>query len=223
MRIGVAIPCYEGHIAPLKKLLDSIALQTRLPDDVFISCSSCVPSEFPYVSTDYPFPFRVLTHWTKQTVAQNRNIAGAHLLDNDIITFFDADDQMHPQRLEIIEDCFTKHDSMILVHNFDDSIASYKDFPTYNEFPYLLNQLDRCPWGSTVLKGRPAGLQIHNGQPSIRREVFDTIRFNESAACLTKDDTVFCTDVIVKWPNQTAYCPLKLSAYIPSYTGGFKC
>ena len=219
MRIGVAIPCYKGHIAPLKGLLDSIALQTRLPDDVFISCSSSYPSDIPYTVNDYPFPFRVLTHDIKQNAAQNRNIAGAHL-DTDIITFFDADDQMHPQRLEIIEDCFTKHDSMILVHNFE---SSGNPFSTYTEFPYLLNQLDRCPWGSTVLKGRPAGLQIHNGQASIRREVFDTIRFNESSACLTKEDTVFCTDVIVKWPNRTAYCPLKLSAYVPSYTGGFKC
>jgi hypothetical protein len=219
MRIGVAIPCYKGHIAPLKGLLDSIALQTRLPDDVFISCSSSVPSDFPYRDTDFTFPFRVLTHDIKQTAAQNRNIAGAHL-DTDIITFFDADDQMHPQRLEIIEDCFTKHDSMILVHNFE---SSGNPFSTYTEFPYLLNQLERCPWGSTVLKGRPAGLQVHNGQASIRREVFDTIRFNESSACLTKEDTVFCTDVIVTWPNRTAYCPLKLSAYKPSSTGGFKC
>jgi glycosyltransferase involved in cell wall biosynthesis len=222
MKIGVAIPCYKGHITALKALLDSIAQQTRLPDDVFISCSSSVPSDFPYQASDYPFPLRVLTHNIKQTVAQNRNIAGA-LVHGDIITFFDADDQMHPQRLEIIEDCFTKHNSMILVHDFDADIPSYKEFPIYAEFPYRLNQLERCPWGSTVLKGRPAGLQVHNGQPSIRREVFDTIRFNESAACLMKDDTVFCTDVIMKWPDRTAYCPLKLSAYTPSFTGGFKC
>lgn len=221
MRIGVAIPCYKGHIVALKGLLDSIAQQTRLPDDVFISCSSAVPSDFPYLPSDYPFPFRVLTHDIKQTVAQNRNIAGAHLMHHDIITFFDADDQMHPQRLEIIEDCFTKHDSMILVHDFDSTGSKW--LPTPKDIPYQFNQLERCPWGSTQLKGRPAGLQIHNGQPSIRREVFDSIRFNESAACLTKDDTVFCTDVIVKWPDRTAYCPLKLSAYVPSYTGGFKC
>ena len=220
MRIGVAIPCYKGHIANIKGLLDSIALQTRLPDDVFISCSSSVPSDFPYVSADYSFPFRVLTHDIRQNVAQNRNIAGAHL-DTDIITFFDADDQMHPQRLEIIEDCFTKHDSMIVLHNFESTGAPF--FPFDSDFPYLVNQLDRCPWGSTIIKTRPSGLQIHNGQPSIRREVFDTIRFNESAACLTKDDTVFCADVIMKWPDRTAYCPLKLSAYVPSYTGGFKC
>jgi hypothetical protein len=40
MKIGVAIPCYYGHIDQLFFLLDSIEKQTILPDKVSVSCSS---------------------------------------------------------------------------------------------------------------------------------------------------------------------------------------
>ena len=46
MKIGVAIPCYIGHIDQLFNLLDSIQNQTILPDKVVVSCSSSKDSDF---------------------------------------------------------------------------------------------------------------------------------------------------------------------------------
>lgn len=46
MKIGVAIPCYIGHIDPLFKLLDSIQNQTVIPDEVVVSCSSTKKTDF---------------------------------------------------------------------------------------------------------------------------------------------------------------------------------
>ena len=37
MKIGVAIPCYYGHIQRLYDLLDSIEKQTIIPDKVVVS------------------------------------------------------------------------------------------------------------------------------------------------------------------------------------------
>ena len=57
MKIGVAIPCYKGHIIRLFELLDSIEKQTRHPDKVVVSCSST--SEF-LNSKDYSFPLQII-------------------------------------------------------------------------------------------------------------------------------------------------------------------
>ena len=40
MKIGVAVPCYYGHIQRLYELLDSIEKQTILPDKVVVNSSS---------------------------------------------------------------------------------------------------------------------------------------------------------------------------------------
>lgn len=51
--------------------------------------------------------------------ATNRNIA-AKMLDTDIISYIDADDQMHFQRLEIIEKAFVENDIDLFLHNYVD-------------------------------------------------------------------------------------------------------
>ena len=103
MKIGVAIPCYVGHLDKLLNLLDSIDNQTRLPDKVVVSCSSTIDHQ---VFPNYKFPFEIVYDEAKKNTAQNRNIAAERLLDNDAISFIDADDIMHPQRIEFIERAF---------------------------------------------------------------------------------------------------------------------
>jgi GT2 family glycosyltransferase len=46
MKIGIAIPCYNGHVELLFKLLNSIQNQTILPNKVVVSCSSTREEEF---------------------------------------------------------------------------------------------------------------------------------------------------------------------------------
>ena len=101
MRIGVAIPCFIKHIPQCLQLLDALEYQTRRPDEVVVSCSSTI--EFPH--KEYSYSIKILVTEKKQNTSTNRNCA-ARELQTDIICFFDADDEMHPQRLEVIERCF---------------------------------------------------------------------------------------------------------------------
>ena len=101
MRIGVAIPCFIKHIPQCLQLLDALEYQTRRPDEVVVSCSST--DEFPH--KEYSYPIKILVTEKKQNTSTNRNCA-ARELQTDIICFFDADDEMHPQRLEVIERSF---------------------------------------------------------------------------------------------------------------------
>ena len=104
MKIGVAIPAYVGHIEKLFQLLDSIQSQTIIPDEVVVSCSSTKKTDFElncYIEKlkKYTFSLEIITSEEKKNAAQNRNIAASKLSDVDYITFIDADDVMHPQRI----------------------------------------------------------------------------------------------------------------------------
>lgn len=224
--IGLAICAYKGHIPHLKRLFASIEAQTRKPDMVVVSCSSTEPHEIQYSPESYSFPLSIYTHSEKRNCAQNRNDA-ASMLTTDIISFMDADDIMHPQRMEIILDSFVKYDICIFMHNYktcnstseDQQTVSFSPLSTYH---FVLNKLYRCPWGSTQVHhevpGKPSNIQ--NGHVSVLRSILKEISFRETAEYLARDDTIFATDVITAYPNKTSYCSEELSAYYPSGTYG---
>ena len=210
--LGVAICSYRRHIPHLAKLLASIQAQSRQPDEVVVSCSSSMPEDFPFCESDFSFALRVLVHSEKKNAAQNRNAAAA-CLSTDLVTFFDADDVMHPQRLDFIARAFEVHDIEILMHNFHSDNCS--DFVEYDRCTIFRNVLFKCPWGSTQISGSIDDAHVHNAHATVRRKVLEEIRFREEASYHAKEDTVFCTDVIVRYPDRTAYCHDKLSRYSP--------
>ena len=147
--IGIAICAFYGHILPLKKALESIEGQTKKPDMVIVSCSSCEQKDIPYTPQMYSFPLMIITHRDKKNAAQNRNFA-AELLQTDIICFFDADDIMHPQRIEIIHNCFMTYDIKLFLHNTQLNIPD--TIVPYTDCTYILNKLGMCRFGSTILQ-----------------------------------------------------------------------
>jgi len=210
--IGIAICAYKGHIPHLKQLFNSIESQTRKPDQVVVSCSSCSPEDIPYSAEMYSFPFSIIAHSEKKNAAQNRNCA-AFMLTTDIISFFDADDSMHPQRLEMIEQGFLTYDIKLFVHNTSDYAFQHGVKPHF-----FHNALVKCPWGSTKLVHSLDNVLIHNSASSVSRDVFQRITFHEGVDYQAREDTIFNTEVIVAYPYQTLYCHTILSNYRPSRT-----
>jgi glycosyltransferase involved in cell wall biosynthesis len=214
LSIGVAIPCYKGHIDSLHHLLDSIEHQTRLPDRVVISCSSCEPSDIPSSYYEYSYPVEIYTHSDVKNAAQNRNIALSYLT-TDIVSFFDADDIMHPQRLQVVERCFEISSMMLFAHSYETKSV---DFVYYDMFPFDINKLFVCSFRSVQHIDYLHQPVIHNGQYSVRRTVLEKVRFREEKEYFGREDTIFGGDVLLTFPNQNAFCPLLLSKYMPSRT-----
>jgi glycosyltransferase involved in cell wall biosynthesis len=216
LTIGVAVPCYKGHIPLLPNLLTSIEEQTLKPDIVIVSCSSSTSADVSYSVSHYSFPVHIIFHPEKMNAAQNRNIAASYLT-TDIITFIDADDIMHPQRISIIKTCFTQYPHVvILLHSC--KWSNDEPFEQYHEEDnFHFNQMFQCPYGSTQHQNN---LFITNGHPSVPRLIFSTLPFDENPTSYGKEDTVFCTRIISMFPDRTAYCPYELSRYLPSSTGG---
>lgn len=219
--IGVAIPCYYGHINSLKLLLDSIEIQTRKPDLVVISCSSSNDKDIPYKQENYSFPFIIYTHIEKMNAAQNRNFAARHL-DTDIISFIDADDQMHPQRIEIIEKAFKENDIVLFLHSFTmHNNTEIDEIYDIDSIKFDINKLDinYSGWGLRHLEKSNA--DIHNGHSSVRRYILENIQYGESSYYHTREDSGFTADVFRSFPNKNGYSILPLSKYFPSKTGGY--
>jgi len=225
MKIGVAIPAYNGHIELLFSLLDSIQNQTILPDKVVVSCSSSDDTDFDNYNEKlktYSFLLQIITNKEKKGAAQNRNIAASKLAEMDYITFIDADDIMHPQRIEILLKVFESNDSDIILHNFseftNDDQLFIKKFED-NEIVIRPNSLKQCYSGCITHKEYcDTTGSIHHGHVSIKQNIFNIVQFPEQPEFYRKEDCVFCYRVF-SLPNiKDSYIFNKLTYYKPSNT-----
>jgi glycosyltransferase involved in cell wall biosynthesis len=227
MKIGVAIPAYIGHIDLLFKLLDSIQNQTVIPDKVVVSCSSTKKSDFEldcYFEKlqRYSFYLEIIITEEKKNAAQNRNIAASKLSDMDYITFIDADDVMHPQRIEILLKVFQEHDSDIILHNYFIDITFEKDTFKKIETSDIIarqNSLKQCYSGCIAHKYySDTNGKIHHGHVSIKQNIFNYVQFPEEPEFYTKEDCVFCYRVFSLENIKDSYIANELTYYKPSNT-----
>lgn len=121
LSIAVCIPCAPKDIKYLKYCLASVQAQTRPADAVIVSISSTPdPSKVSIDLSGITIPVDIIYSATNKYAGANRNIAAKRAVENgaDILSFFDADDIMHPRRLERIEDIFLKHpENTAVVHS----------------------------------------------------------------------------------------------------------
>jgi cellulose synthase/poly-beta-1,6-N-acetylglucosamine synthase-like glycosyltransferase len=120
---AVCIPLISSHIKFLKRSLEGIKNQTRQPDYIHISASSCSKKEEKEISAivenlNMSIDVNVHVHTQPRLAGANRNCAAAAAVKAGatLLFFFDADDMMHPQRIDIIARHFeeNKHITGIL-------------------------------------------------------------------------------------------------------------
>ena len=214
--LGVAIPCYNKHISKLLRLLDSIEAQTMKPDVVSISCSSTKEEEFPKLR-EYSFPVLVHTTPERKNAAQNRNIASRRL-DTELISYMDADDEMHPKRIEGIMLAFSEPCDIVL-HSYLLDKETESEYTDIKEFNISRERLSQCRSGCIRLEGVVCGIsgRIHHSQVSVRREIFEASPYSESKDDEVKEDCVFCYNVFNLPGIKSAYIADPLSKYIASH------
>jgi hypothetical protein len=214
MKIGVAIPCYKGHIDKLFELLDSIEKQTRVPDKVVVSCSST--DDF-INCKEYNFSLEMVITSEKKNAAQNRNIAISRLTNMDYITFIDADDIMHFQRIEILLKVFQEYDSDIILHNF---LINNNEFKRIENIQVLNDSLIQSNTGCIIHNKNDYNniYHIHHSQSTIKRYISDKITFPEETEFNRKEDSIFCHRVFGLENIKHSYIINELSCYHPSNT-----
>jgi Glycosyl transferase family 2 len=219
--VGVAVSCYFNHIPHLFNLLDSIEKQTLKPNKVVVSCSS-TNKNIHFCLTEYSFPIEIITIEENKNASENRNIAISKLLDMDIVTFMDADDLMHPQRLEIITKVFEETDCDIVLHNFQEKEET--TFESITDVTIKIDGLELHSCGCIIHTDNQYDEQIykiHHSQSSVKKEILYQVRYREDKEYNRKEDCIFCADVfnlenIHNVHIKNVYLSNKLSYYRPS-------
>jgi glycosyltransferase involved in cell wall biosynthesis len=224
--IGIAIPCYIGHIDKLKVLLKCIEDQTVLPAKVVVSCRSSRPEDLEINESDYCYPLMVITHEQKLNASQNRNCAASHL-DTDVISFFDADDIMHPQRNQCIIDGFNTHlDAITLIHGYIINSETI-EFEIYNNFTDFYRDIFYIKDDIEVIPGEPllprlfniANIILQSGHCSIKKSVFREIKWNETRHVCGFEDVAYIVDIFKHFgPSSIIGANYPMTFYYPSNT-----
>ena len=215
MRIGICIPCYRLHIPYLKQCLDSIENQTRKPDVVSISISEIDENQNPILPY-YSFPIKLFYTKERQCEGKNRNIAASNI-DTDIITFFDADDIMHPNRIEILGKHFEDSHIDGFIHNHKQcaSVQYRKKELKYISWEPITGKLytDGFNTSKDFICGRVLSNygDSTNGHFSCKRTVWEDIQYQTNYG--PGVDCEYIYNVFHKG-YKLGYCPDKLSYYV---------
>jgi len=228
MKIGVAIPCYKYDISLLKRCLDSIEKQSIKPNIVVVSCSSCVKEDIPFDYTFYSYPIYFLTIEEKKNASENRNRAGNKCLEEgmDYITFFDCDDTMHPQRIEMLKRAIEENKKCeFIIHNFYLESEVNKEFQKIENPSFFHNIVKRRNdgWGVELSiqlneKGVPNG---HHAHICVSKRLFQNIKYREDSSVIRtsenqgREDVYFCADCLKDPIIKTTYIYDVLSKYYP--------
>ena len=185
---------------------------------VVVSCSSVNPGDIPSHTYKYSFPLRIIGHKDRKNAAQNRNVA-ASSLDTDIISFFDGDDEMHPQRLEAIKEAFSRNPALdIVLHSY---LADEETKPPFKHLDKISMQpqcLAKSPTGCAIYIHNWSE-RIHHSQVTVSSFVFSRIQFKENQSYERqgseggKEDALFCGDVLAMPNCQNMYVFDQLSKY----------
>lgn len=220
MKIGVAIPCYWHHIQALARCLDNIEQQTRKPDYVVVSCSKTTQAQIDtkFGCTKYSFPLEILPHPGRKNAAENRNIAGARLIElgMDYISFIDADDTMMRERLEFIENVLITYDVDTVFHGFSTSRAEEFFDGRWEDYVYV-NRLSTNWCQNLFLTGdtsKTTRNSPHHAHATIRASIFNQFKYPEQKDLERKEDSRYAVELISKNKCTNAFIALNLSVYV---------
>ena len=222
-KLSLGIPCYNKHIPYLYELVESINQQSNYPDEIVISLSS-VDNElgnkvFEKLETLTNIPIVFIHTYNKQHAGQNRNVC----IENssyDIISFIDADDFMHYQRIEIIKKLMTYYpDLLSLMHGY-----SYNKKIKNRVYKY---ELGKSIWDRNQKNGHIPILLCENGQRcgvyskfyvvhghmTIRRKVYNKVKYSAQEL---GEDAIFNKTIVKEFgrsDNTMLHINLVLSLY----------
>jgi glycosyltransferase involved in cell wall biosynthesis len=207
LTISVCIPAIPRDVESgcLHELLSSINRQTLLPTDVIISFTNASLEETKRMHQDLqsyidPVPLRIIRSSELYVQGKSRNnaILGS---TSELISFIDADDIMHPQRLRIIVDAFKGNGELeLFLHgysknlneqwvsdSFEEKIADSREFVRKNEI---------CNSERRTRHQPHLDLDVHHAHITMRRSIFRIHSFDETTEGFRIEDSLFVRQLV---------------------------
>ncbi len=189
LTVSVCIPLIPRDIRKLPRMIQSIAKQTVLPEEVVVALSSAVRGDKDrtqkVLAANLPknVAWKVVSTSAQHYAGPNRKRA-AEASSGDIIAFVDGDDEMLPRRIQLIKEAFQKNPSCVCVLTTapKTTMTKRRKFPREGSPMKMVKNVKkgglftidrfRKPKGANPT---PPGVRIRHGIPSVRREVIHTI------------------------------------------------
>lgn len=217
---SIIIPCAAQHFSHLKPLLEQLARQTILPEEVVVSLSQTEKLENTAINAieygNWPFALKLLRHKEKKSAGMNRNLACA-IAAGPLIICQDADDIPHPARVEIIRFFFEHYPISHLMHTYFYDRGNAVFIP-YQKEQICFASYQRYEDLELVYQDR-----LHNGNIAFLHPVSQRIKWDDVFEC--DHDVKFNRDVYRLFSGGCAAisCDLilyrqQLSAFNPANT-----
>lgn len=211
--ISIVIPCYPPHIKYLRSTLNDIINQTLVPKEVILAISGInklletdIFNKFNEQLKSKNIIFKIVSTNLHQYAGINRNM-GAQLADNEFIMFIDADDNIHPQKIEITKYYLDKYNPNVLIHNhikrarrniFKKIITNYTlaNVTTNDDIhKATFNNITEAELNDDIIKIciPLKNAKVTHGYPTIKKSILETITYTKMKRA---QDCKFLTDVL---------------------------
>lgn len=224
LNISIVIPCYRPHIPNLKTIFSNICDQTRLPIEVILSISEISLFEQTEIYDNYinlfqdkKIIFKIISTHLQRNPGINRN-HGAEIASGDYIMFVDADDVIHPRKIEITHHYIQLYQPNILLHklllkypndkfmNYPINIQNIKIYHNQELYedtfgnPGIRNrkkEITRKKGGHSIGIKNPAKkfdyCNVTHGYATVKKELFKNYKYTHLAR---GEDGVFIRDIL---------------------------
>ncbi|MFS2013763.1 glycosyltransferase [Azospirillum sp. CT11-132] len=231
MKLSLVIPCTHRDVVLVPDLLEAYANGTELPDQVIVSVSNAHMADGAVLERIATigiarFPeILILKHHRRMFHGPNRQAASERAI-HELICYQDADDTPHPQRIQIVKRLFEQYDIMHLNHTY--CLAG-------TQFHQVQGALQFSVWYQSAIAAGcfPQGLlrdcaqaqpyygafterPVHAGQPVIRREVLEKVRWKDwgELAFGIAEDYEFDMECVYFW-RKSMIVDIPLIRYTP--------
>lgn len=238
--ISIIVPCYPPHIKYLNTTLNDISKQTVLPKEVILVISETnektkleLYEQF-QILFDTVVDFKIINTEEKQYAGINRN-TGVSFASCEYVMFIDADDTIHPQKVEITKYFLDKYKPNLLLHSYiqgkpvnffesyrpkyQNAVVIHNDVMLHNTFgnPPKRNRVAEINRYSKKNKRVPIMVKIGgkyktaHGYPCVKRSLFGKYKYTDMQR---GQDSVFVRDILWHEGN-VLYIDIPLLNYKP--------
>ncbi|MFK5985948.1 MAG: glycosyltransferase family A protein [Pseudomonadota bacterium] len=212
--ISIVIPCYPPDIESLFiNSISSLEHSTIFPYEVIIALSETDESQAQELEQRIKKTTRlnisILATTEKQYAGENRN-RGALAAKSDTIMFFDADDEAHPQKIEITKIIFDLYKPKMMTHHFLWASRKFEQYDTNclniikpeTIYEYTLGKKSDSQWifSDRYATDKWGGNEVHphHGHVAIDKSVILQVQYSADPR---GQDAKFCVDVLKTFKN----------------------
>ena len=131
-----------------------------------------------------------------QATSRNNAILAS---SSDIISFIDADDEMHPNRLEIIQHMFAEDKHLIMfLHGYTEGpeLKRWRRENISYTPGHLIGKEELCKSEARTRHQPHLDLLVHHAHVSIRQNMLGGFHFDESKASYRMEDSLFVRGIV---------------------------